>query len=236
MTEAEWLAGTDARKMLEFVRQRASCRKQRLFACACMRRLDHLLVDERSRQAIEAAERYADEPNSRTLAAIRRAWSAAEYAYSEAWQWARGVTVFRVGRPMPHRFTDVELAAAFLATSVVAEDLNGMDTGWWSILERSTFNAASSLLARDILGDPFHPPAINPSWLVWNDACVLRLAQVTYEERQLPLGTLDNGRLAILADALEEAGCTNADILNHCRQPGEHVRGCWVIDLILGKE
>jgi hypothetical protein len=64
---------------------------------------------------------------------------------------------------------------------------------------------------------------------------VVRLAKAAYEERQLHKGTLDNNRLAVLADALEEAGCTNTDILNHCRQPGEHVRDCWVIDLLLGK-
>ena len=59
--------------------------------------------------------------------------------------------------------------------------------------------------------------------------------QAAYEERELPAGTLDLARLAILADALEEAGCTNADILNHCRVPGVHVRGCWAVNLLLGK-
>jgi hypothetical protein len=91
-------------------------------------------------------------------------------------------------------------------------------------------------ILRCIFGNPFGSVSISPSVLTWNDAIVVRLAQTAYEERYLPEGTLDNVRLAILADALEEAGCTNADILNHCRQPGEHVRGCWVIDLILGKE
>jgi hypothetical protein len=55
------------------------------------------------------------------------------------------------------------------------------------------------------------------------------LAQVIYDERRF-------ADLPILADALEEAGCTNTDILDHCRLPGEHVRGCWVVDLILRKE
>jgi hypothetical protein len=63
-----------------------------------------------------------------------------------------------------------------------------------------------------------------------------RLATAIYEERTLPQGTLDRDRLAILADALEEAGCTNEEILSHCRSPNDHVRGCWLIDLILGKE
>jgi hypothetical protein len=71
--------------------------------------------------------------------------------------------------------------------------------------------------------------------LSWNDSTVVRLAQAAYEERCLPGGELDNGRLAVLADALEEAGSTDADILGHLRGPGPHVRGCWVVDLILGK-
>lgn len=63
-----------------------------------------------------------------------------------------------------------------------------------------------------------------------------RIAEVIYEERKMPEGTLDCTRLAILADALEEAGCNNADILSHCRSAGPHVRGCWALDLVLGKE
>ena len=71
--------------------------------------------------------------------------------------------------------------------------------------------------------------------LAWNDSTVVRLAQAAYEERHLPAGTLDSGRHAVLADALEEAGCTDAEILGHLRGPGRHVRGCWVVDLVLGK-
>ena len=64
---------------------------------------------------------------------------------------------------------------------------------------------------------------------------MVRLAQAAYDQRHMPGGTLDDGRLAVLADALEEAGCTDAGVLNHLRGPGPHVRGCWVIDLCLGK-
>jgi hypothetical protein len=70
----------------------------------------------------------------------------------------------------------------------------------------------------------------------WQTPTVLALATATYENRIMPAETLEPARLAILADALEDAGCTNADILDHCRQPGEHVRGCWVLDLLSGKE
>jgi hypothetical protein len=61
------------------------------------------------------------------------------------------------------------------------------------------------------------------------------MSQAIYDDRQLPRGTFDNGRLAVLADALEEAGCDNADVLAHLRDGGDHVRGCWVVDGLLGK-
>jgi hypothetical protein len=91
-------------------------------------------------------------------------------------------------------------------------------------------------ILRDLFGNPFRPVTAEPHWLTWNGGTISTLAQAVYGERQTPQGTLDNTRLAVLADALEEAGCTNADILDHCRQPGTHVRGCWVVDLLLGKE
>jgi hypothetical protein len=70
---------------------------------------------------------------------------------------------------------------------------------------------------------------LHPSWLRWDDGTIPKLAQAIYDERAFD-------HLPVLADALEEAGCANADILAHCRGPGEHVRGCWVVDLLLGKE
>jgi hypothetical protein len=90
--------------------------------------------------------------------------------------------------------------------------------------------AAHSDLLRCIVGPlPFRPVSIAPTWLVWNSGTIPKLAQAIYDERRF-------ANLPILADALEEAGCDSADILFHCRQPGEHVRGCWVVDLLLGKE
>ena len=92
--------------------------------------------------------------------------------------------------------------------------------------------AAQAVLLRDIFRNPFRPISIAPAWLT---PTVLALAQAAYDNRNLPSGMLDNDHVAVLADALEDAGCDNAEILNHCRQPGEHVRGCWVVDLLLRK-
>jgi hypothetical protein len=91
---------------------------------------------------------------------------------------------------------------------------------------------AHCVLLRDIVGNPFRPVPINPAW---QTPTVVALAQAAYDNRILPAGTLEPARLAVLADALEEAGCDNADILTHLRQAGEHVRGCWPIDLLLGR-
>jgi hypothetical protein len=93
-----------------------------------------------------------------------------------------------------------------------------------------SFLAASKVASiwylRCIFGNPFRPVSVDPSWRTSN---VTALAQAIYDEKAFD-------RLPILADALEDAGCDNQDILSHCRQPGEHVRGCWVVDLVLEKE
>ncbi len=91
---------------------------------------------------------------------------------------------------------------------------------------------AQQELLLEILGNPFRPVALNAAWLT---PAVLSLAQAAYKYLALPAGTLDPDRLAVLADSLEEAGCTNPDILGHLRGPGPHVRGCHIVDMLLDK-
>jgi hypothetical protein len=88
-------------------------------------------------------------------------------------------------------------------------------------------------LLLDIFGNPFRPTTVSPAW---QTPTVVALAQAAYSNRILPAETLDHARLAVLADALEDAGCTDAEQLGHLRGPGPHVRGCWVVDLLLGKQ
>ena len=83
-------------------------------------------------------------------------------------------------------------------------------------------------LLRDVIGNPFHRHVIDPAWLAWNGATVHRIASSIYESKNWD-------ELPILADALEDAGCGDADILTHCRSTGLHTRGCWVVDLLLDK-
>jgi hypothetical protein len=101
------------------------------------------------------------------------------------------------------------------------------------MLWRQGSPAAQAAMVRDLFGDPFRPaPALDPAW---RTHAVLGLAQAAYDDRDHPQGTLWPDRLAVLSDALEEAGCADPDLLGHLRSPGPHVRGCWALDLILGK-
>jgi hypothetical protein len=89
-----------------------------------------------------------------------------------------------------------------------------------------------NILLNDIFGNPFRPAVVDATWLT---PAVLSLAQAAYDHRLLPSGTLDPARLAELGDALEHAGCTDAGLLGQLRGPGPHVRGCYVVDVVLGK-
>jgi hypothetical protein len=219
MTEAEWLACADPTPMLEFLRGKVSDRKLRLFACAfgrAVRDSQHQLGPS----TVAVAERYADGlASDQDLTSERRGWACspeergpvAPSAYDGAWGAVDSLTRYeRVWRHDPDSY------------SCIAAD---------AVLKRS------ALLLRDIFGNPFRPsPPLPAVILAWNDGTIRRLAEGIYEERHLPERTLDTARLALLADALEEAGCDNAEILSHFRGPGPHVRGCWALDLILGKE
>jgi hypothetical protein len=96
--------------------------------------------------------------------------------------------------------------------------------------------AAQVPLVKDVFGNPFRPtPVLDSAWLAWRGGTVANLARAAYDDRRLPEGTLESAHLVVLADALEDAGCADANLLGHLRGPGPHVRGCWVVDLILGK-
>jgi hypothetical protein len=92
--------------------------------------------------------------------------------------------------------------------------------------------AARVEILRDLFGNPFRPTTLAPAWRTPD---VLALSQTAYQERMLPAGTLDGACLAILADALEDAGCTERTLLDHLHGPGLHVPGCWVLDALRGQ-
>jgi hypothetical protein len=194
--------------MLKFLGRKASERKLRLFACACCRGSWPLLSDERSREAVEVAERYADGiVNERGL---RFAFSCAADAFAYA----------------SSTHTADPQAAAGAASAAHPE------AGYYA--RYVTPRKEHPALLRDLVGPlPFRPATLSPAW---RTPQVVALAQAGYDQREMPAGTLDVARLAVLADALEDAGCDQADLLAHLRGSGPHVRGCWAVDLVLGKE
>jgi hypothetical protein len=217
MTEQEWLKCKTPHKMLEFLQGRTSERKLRLFACSCCRRIPASATYARARKAIEVAERYADGLASRHE--MREAGKAAD----------RGATWVRDG-------TRSAAVAASQACSSLRETayfrtcLNVLDNDAPTPAAMKKERAILAGLLRDLVGPlPFRAVTVDPSWLSWDAGAIPKMAQAIYEDCSF-------AELPILADALEEAGCSDADILAHCRRRGEHARGCWVLDLILARK
>jgi hypothetical protein len=229
MTESMWIACANPWSMVNHLGSKASDRKRRHLACACLRRFWHVLRDEEARKAVETAERFADgmadadqlqaaqnnadagpEVSGGSAQLLRAAYYAAS-AHSSDVLYASNCAVAAASY---RAFCDAVAAGGRRVTGNPKE----------------SEEAAQRAIAQDMFGNPFRPvPSIAPLWLAWNDGAIRKMAQAIYDGRAF-------GRLPLLADALEEAGCTDADILSHCRSDGEHVRGCWVVDLILGKE
>jgi len=236
MTENEWLNCINPDRMLEFVYPSISSRKARLFACACVRQVWHLLTEEPSRNAVEVAELYADgwanddeleEADRKAFSEVRVSASGemlnpAEYA---AW-WMTSEWEEPPGEVAENTARWVEAAVGELNPRAVHQIRKILGNLKLAAVEK--VRKVQCQILRDLLDSPFRETELDSMQLPGASELVRRLAQTIYDE-----GTYDG--MPILADALEEAGCTNTDILNHCRGPEPHVRGCWVIDLLLGK-
>lgn len=223
MTEADWNECDKPHFMVLFLQRdgEASQRKLRLFSAACCRRVWHRLVSRPSRIAVEFAERYADgELTRRQLRHVHQSAKSVLNRPMELWEESAAAAAVSA--------TDSLVGAApILATCNHAARASDLGTrGEW---------LAQAPLFRDVFGPtPFRPLTVDFAML---NPVVPLLARAAYEERVGPGGRLDAEKLAILADALEENGCTDVEVLQHLRDPNlEHVRGCWVVDLLIGKE
>jgi hypothetical protein len=235
MTEAEWQTCTDPERMLAALNRRASARKRRLFAVACCRRIWPLLDDEALRQTVLQAERLAEQPASREdwarcrRPAIERAKQRRREGTSLAFPY---YAVLAAADAVAREAALGTANQAAWAVALARADQNRpqRDLTWAAI--RDAVHAAERQAQADLLRDVFRPfaaPSVGPAWLAYNGGAVAPLARAVYEE----------GRwqdLPVLADALEEAGCSDEAILGHLRGPGPHVRGCWVVDAILGRQ
>jgi hypothetical protein len=214
MTEAEWLAGEDAEAMWRFLKAGASGRKLRLLACACVSNLLPLakIVPDQARAGLEEVVRYADGMSTR--AAMKRV----RERMAEA----------RASTPS-HRTTADDFvcyAVEYAAQEKGALKAVDYSAGIWGWGSREFVPLPHAALFLEIFGNPFRPVSFPPEW---RTSTALALSRQMYESR-------DFGPMPILADALQDAGCDNANVLCHCRETGPHVRGCWVVDWVLNKE
>jgi hypothetical protein len=229
MTEAEWLTWNTPESLLHGPLPNVTCRKLRLYAVACGRSVLAEFRTERAEaeRALQLAEQYAD--GLVTLEELKREYDPKRALREPGW-----VVVAQAGSDYRHQQRHPDVNAA---VSAARSAISFAPTAWVKRnpgqrqKSKGATNAAviarATLLdlLRCIVGNPFRPVAFAPNW---RTETAVALAAGIYAERAFD-------RLPILADALEEAGCDHAEVLNHCRGPGPHARGCWVVDGVLGK-
>jgi hypothetical protein len=220
--EADWLACAEPPRMLDMVKDRVSVRKMRLVGVACCRRLSRLFHAKACHVGVEVAERFADglASDEERLAAYCAVGNLKE----------RGKSLAGLASLWRNRTACMSASNVY---EVLMPDARLRLDGGGTVLYRAAGAAFSEVavqvrLVRDVVGNPFRPAHLNPEWLTWDGGLVPRLARGIYEERAFE-------RMPILADALEEAGCDNPELLAHAREQDLHVRGCFVVDLLLGK-
>jgi hypothetical protein len=220
-----WEEADHPTQLLQVLTDGVSERKYRLLLCAAVRRLLPLLLDPRSQRALETIERFAD---GQALLVEHEAVSAPAFeAYNDARANGYDPAVANAAYCITYRSppdTGRQVAQAVLKDCQDACERN-QHLGFDPELER----AVHCRLLRCVFGHPFRPVNLDrKAMLAWNNGTVHQLACMIYEGQGFDV-------LPILADALEEAGCPDQTILDHCRDEGPHVRGCWVVDLLLGK-
>jgi hypothetical protein len=232
MTEADWLTFTDTTPLLGFLRGKASDRKLRLFAVACAYDVWPVLrAHPGMAAAVETAEAFADgrageAERAAAHAAITDATlgsdsaaAGAANAFGAAW-YASGANTLNAAKYAARSACSAAADAAYLDPP----DEPGTPA---ELSGRAGDRAGERVarLLRDVVENPFRPVAFDPDW---RTSAAVALARQMYDAR-------DFAAMPVLADALQDAGCEDADVLAHCRGPGPHVRGCWVVDLVLGK-
>jgi hypothetical protein len=217
MTESEWLHCSNPGTMLVALKNPPR-RKLVLFCCACCRRVWERIVSGHSRRGVVSAEQWADRPlrhlPRHVLAYFPAVFTIDLGPADEAASWTtRG----------PHWLTVPTWHGIACLVAGAAARAGGADEP-----------CQQAGLLRCLFGNPFRPVrALSPAVLAFNGGMVVRLARAAYEQPLLPSGNLDPARLAILADALDEAGCSDEELLAHLRGPGTHPKGCWAVDAVL---
>jgi hypothetical protein len=226
MTPEEWRICPDLDEMLTFARRRGhfSQRKRRLFACGCCQRLQSLLP-EAHRRALAVAEQFADGLVSQE--ALAAAWSGASFDDATRSNHAAWAVWAVAGDPRDALLTQTLLGniSRYAANAVANQPLRACAVDPCSAPAWHVERARHRDLLRDVV-NPFRASLPACTRL---PPTVMAIAGTIYDERRFE-------ELPILADALEESKCGDADVVAHCREGGEHVRGCWVVDLLLLKD
>ncbi|HYT95042.1 MAG TPA: hypothetical protein VEL76_40370 [Gemmataceae bacterium] len=225
MSEAEWLEYRGIAqwkfhilRTRKVARTKAGRRRLRLFACGCCRLIWDHLPDNQLRDAVLVAERFAE--GQATKDELGAAYDRVARMRDDAVHPRETPLGVRVAIDMAVETAHVQALEAAFSMTTTSLPLAGYCGG------EKAGEAALCDLLRCIFGNLIHPVAFDPAW---RTTTVKQLALGIYDERAFD-------RMPILADALEDAGCTDPVILDHCRGPGPHVRGCWVLDLLLGKK
>jgi hypothetical protein len=222
MTEKEWLGCDDVVRMFQHLRPAPSKRKLRLYAAACCRHAWDAFPEGPCRRAVEVAEQLADgQAREKERRAALRALPKGADAYPvQNAVWAAECALARNLPKVLH--ADIHTSNA-IARQRASGDFKLQVKLWQAAL------VTYSDLVRCLFGNPFRPPEIAPAVRAWHDGLLVATAQRMYESR-------DFGEMAVLADMLEEAGCRDARVLAHCRGPGPHTCGCFVVDHLLARE
>ena len=242
MTEEEWDGCEQPDKMIPVV-AKLPARKLRLFALACCARIDQLITDPRSRAALEFATRHVETPINRQKgrAKIEKAGRAAHKEfYAEMFDFPDERSSACLIRSCAADAAEATMNVKPWSAARYASSFACFAVAWGIMYAAKKSSRTHDLpqkvkapefaqqagLLRDIFGNPFRPVALDPIWLTSD---VVALARGIYDDRAFD-------RMPILADALQDAGCNHDDVLTHCRDANAvHVRGCWVVDLLLGK-
>jgi len=218
MTEKVWLESADPSVMLDRLATRASPRRLRLFATACCLQTWEAFEYECDRDAILVAEQFADQLVGEEVRFSAEQNLAVSHDFLNVdYEFALNATYYLLAKDFSIR--DASLCVRTMSDS--APNLkSGSEASQTSLLHEQANNL------RDIFGNPFRPVSFDPRW---RTSDVVDVARGIYEDKAFE-------RMPILADALMDAGCEDEQIIGHCRGEGPHVRGCWVVDLVLGKE
>jgi hypothetical protein len=233
LSETEWLTGQTFNNLLDFVLAQASPRKLKLLVCALLRAPRvWCCIGKPGRDAVNVVERFVDggaqESELRAARVLLEQTSLRhpkDQKEDAPWHVA-SLCQTREERNAVYTNPNAGYCGAYPTEE---EQLGNLARMTRRMVEQIEERPVGSDLLRDLFANPRHFVSVNDAWLQWSGGLVPNLAQTVYEERAFD-------RLPALGDALKQAGCTKEEILAHCRSAGEHVRGCWVIDLLIGKE